>query len=96
MQRCPRCGKPLFEFFKAACGLVLCGECWDEYIFTEEGKLEYLLGICRGEYAATEFDNDFLKEVARSWEANKRILQDCVPNALYVKAEAKAHVFRNL
>ena len=46
--------------------------------------------------AAIEFDNDFLKEVVSSWEANKALLRDCIPNALYAKADVKALVFRNL
>ena len=55
------------EFFRTAYGTVLCEDCWDKYILTEHGKLEYLLGIVRAEYPSTEFDKDFLREAAYSW-----------------------------
>lgn len=68
---CVNCDKTLGrDFFKTAYGDFLCEDCWDDYICTQAGKLEYLIGICRGEYPASDFDADFLGEVAVSWMIN--------------------------
>ena len=40
---------------------------WDEYILTEKGKVEYLIGICKGDYPVSDFDADFLIDVSSSW-----------------------------
>jgi recombinational DNA repair protein (RecF pathway) len=69
--RCANCDKTLGrDFFKTAYGDFLCEDCWDDYICTQAGKLEYLIGICRGDYPADDFDTDFLGEVAVSWMIN--------------------------
>lgn len=64
------------EFFRTAYGTTLCEDCWDKYILTEHGKLEYLLGICRRDYPASEFDKDFLREVALSWVNHRHELEE--------------------
>jgi hypothetical protein len=68
--RCANCDKTHGEFLKTAYGDFLCEDCWDEYINTEAGRLEYLIGICRGDYPVDEFDADFLGAVAFSYKIN--------------------------
>lgn len=58
------------EFLRTAYGYYLCEDCWDDYICSDEGRLEYLIGICKGDYSASDFDADFLCDVARSWWLN--------------------------
>jgi recombinational DNA repair protein (RecF pathway) len=69
--RCANCDKTLGgDSFKTAYGDWLCEDCWDDYINTEAGKLEYLIGICAGDLPVEEFDADFLYEVAKSYRIN--------------------------
>lgn len=72
--RCANCDKTGVEFLKTAYGDFLCENCWDDYINTEAGKLEYLIGICRGDYPASEFDSEFLGEVVVSWMTHYHML----------------------
>jgi hypothetical protein len=67
---CCNCAKYTSNYLKTAYGYFLCEDCWDDYICTDEGRLEYLIGICRGDYPASEFDADFLCDVAESWKKN--------------------------
>ncbi len=69
--RCANCDKTLGgDSFKTVYGDQLCEDCWDDYICTEAGKLEYLIGICFGDLPVEEFDADFLGEVAKSYQKN--------------------------
>ena len=96
MMHCKKCGRTACEQFETAYGDTLCEHCWDEYICTKEGKVEYMLGICRGDYPAAEFDDGFLKEVAASWKANADVLRTRVPAELFSKAFIKAEIFSKL
>lgn len=86
--RCANCDKTRGEFLKTAYGDFLCEDCWDDYINTETGRLEYLIGICNGDYPASEFDAEFLCEVAKSWMINYNML-DFTPQQR-VEIEEKA------
>lgn len=67
MNCCANCGREDKTFFKTAYGPWLCEDCWDDYLMTDNGKVEYLIGICNGDYPMSNFDADFLGEVAMSW-----------------------------
>lgn len=67
---CTNCGKTQGEFFKTAYGDLLCENCWDDYICTETGRLEYFIGFCREDYHPDEFDADFVCEVVKSYRIN--------------------------
>ena len=70
---CNNCYRPDDEcdfLFKTAYGDFLCEDCWDDYICTEAGMLEYFLGFCRGDYHPDEFDADFVYEAIKSYELN--------------------------
>ena len=68
--RCANCDKTRGEFLKTAYGDFLCEDCWDDYINTETGRLEYLIAICNGDCPIDEFDAEFLGEVAKSYMIN--------------------------
>lgn len=93
---CEKCAKPLGEYLVTATGECLCEDCWDEYICTHEGKVEYILGIARGDYPAAEFDDDFLKSAAKSWFEQKDIMRAVVPAKLWSIADLKAQIFIKL
>lgn len=67
---CANCDRTFGKFFKTAYGDRLCEDCWDDYICSDTGRLEYLIGICRGDYPIEEFDADFLGGVAKSYRIN--------------------------
>ena len=69
--RCANCDKTLGgDSFKTAYGDWLCEDCWDDYICSDVGRLEYLIGICHGDLPVEEFDADFLGSVAKSYRLN--------------------------
>ena len=68
--KCVNCEKTSGEFLKTAYGDYLCEDCWDDYICSEVGMLEYFIGICRGDYPTSEFDADFLYEAVKSYRIN--------------------------
>lgn len=66
---CEKCGKELKgEFFVTAYGEKRCPDCYDDYLMTDKGKVEYLIGICQGAYPVSDFDADFLGHVAVCWK----------------------------
>ena len=86
---CANCGENNCDLLKTAYGDQLCEDCWDDYICTEAGMLEYLIGICKGELPLSEFDADFLCGVAKSWVTNCKAL-DLTPGER-LELEEKAH-----
>lgn len=67
MERCEKCGKVLGEYFMTAYGEKRCEDCWDDYLMTDRGKVEYFIGICNDDYPMSDFDADFLGHVAVCW-----------------------------
>ena len=67
MIRCAKCGKEIHVAYTTAYGVMLCGECHDDYLMTDEGKVEYLISIAVGECPMSDYDADFLGHVASCW-----------------------------
>lgn len=87
--RCANCNKTRGEFLKTAYGDFLCEDCWDKYICTNVGKLEYLIGICREDYPAEDFDAEFLGEMAVSWRTNHNMLDLTPQEKFEIETKAK-------
>ena len=86
---CANCDKNHGEFLKTAYGDFLCEDCWDDYICSDVGRLEYLIGICYGDIPVEEFDAEFLGEVVKSWMINYSML-DLTPQQRYdIEQKAK-------
>ena len=68
MKYCDNCDQMGLALTKTSYGDYLCEHCYNEYINTEEGMLEFLVGICNDELDPEMFDADFLGEVAKSWQ----------------------------
>lgn len=96
MVRCNKCNKALGEYLLTAYGDAICEDCWDKYIMTDEGKIEFLLGICLGDYPAADFDDEFLLEVVASWNANKERIRDNIPEGLFHRCDIRAEVLAKL
>ena len=86
---CINCGKTKGEFFKTAYGDTLCAECWDNYINTDNGRLEYLIGICYGDLPIEEFDAEFLGTVAISYMTHYDLLDLTEEQRLELEKKAK-------
>ena len=72
---CANCDKTLGgDSFKTVYGDQLCEDCWDDYICTEAGRLEYFIGFCREDYHPDEFDADFVYEAVKSYKINYNML----------------------
>lgn len=71
---CANCDKNTGELLKTAYGDMLCEDCWDDYICSDAGKLEYFIGFCREDYHPDEFDADFVYEAIKSWKINYSVL----------------------
>ena len=67
MERCAACGKELKSFSETAYGTKLCVDCWDDYLMTDRGKVEYIIGIVTGELDLKDFDADFLGHASVCW-----------------------------
>ena len=85
---CVNCGKTRGEFLKTAYGELLCEDCWDDYICSDAGKLEYFIGFCREDYHPDEFDADFVYEAVKNWKLNSNML-DLTPQQI-AEIETKA------
>lgn len=70
MDYCIECGFQSEDTFRTVYGEVLCEDCWDDYLCSKRGKVEYFVGICSGELPVEEFDADFLGSVAKSYMIN--------------------------
>ena len=90
--RCAYCDKTLGgDSFKTAYGDWLCEDCWDDYICSDVGRLEYLIGICFGDLPVDKFDADFLGEVVKSYMINHNKLN--LTDEQKAKLEEKAKEF---
>jgi hypothetical protein len=89
MGYCANCDAHRKELLKTAYGDFLCEDCWDDYINTEAGRLEYLIGICNGDYPADDFDAEFLGEVAVSWMINYSKLDLTIQERFDIEQKAR-------
>ncbi len=67
MKTCKKCGKPLGSYTTTAYGEDRCELCFEDYLMTDRGKVEYLLGLTTGELDIKDYDADFLGHVAVCW-----------------------------
>ena len=88
MSCCEQCGRRQAELLKTVYGEFVCEDCWDDYICTDKGRVEYLIGICAGDYPASDFDADFLGYVAVSWREHRD--EVCCPPLEIAEIEEKA------
>lgn len=67
MERCAKCGKPLRSFSRTVYGENRCLECFDDYLMTDKGKVEYFVGLCTDELDIKDYDADFLGWLGVCW-----------------------------
>lgn len=85
---CYNCGKTSDRFLTAY-GEYLCEQCWDDYLFTDAGKVEYIIGICRGDYPMDYFDADFLCHCAAMWHKYRAKLSISTVDIITIQFKAQ-------
>lgn len=90
---CDKCLKPVESRLLNAYGALLCEDCWDDYLFTDEGKVEYIIGITRGDYPMEYFDADFLGLCATQWNKIRTSLILLMTRLLVSKIWQNAQVY---
>ena len=70
---CANCEKRIGVFMFTVYGGLLCEDCAEQYLDTEDGHVEYILGIVEGEYSINDFSPDFLGHCVVQWNANKHM-----------------------
>lgn len=89
MERCAKCGKVLRTFSRTAYGENRCPECFDDYLMTDRGKVEYLIGITSGELDIEDYDADFLGHVAVCWNKYKEKLNISIQQVIAIEEKAE-------
>ena len=91
MKHCIKCNRKVDDLFESLYGETMCEFCWDDYLMTDKGKVEYLVGIVRGDYPMDYFDADFLGHVAVCWKKYRaEILPLTLSEIQVIDAKAKA------
>ena len=68
MNVCEKCGKKTYDLLTTVYGDIRCEDCWDDYLMTDRGKVEYFVGICREDYPMSDYDDDFLGRISSCWK----------------------------
>ena len=91
MNCCTNCYRPEdeCELLKTTYGDMLCEDCWDDYICSDAGKLEYFIGFCREDYHPDEFDADFVYDAVKSYRINYDQLELTDKQRLELEEKAK-------
>ena len=69
-EKCNHSGRVLLTLYKE----YLCEDCWDRYLASSKGKVEYFVDAANEIYPLSEYDPDFLGEGAVSWNKHKHEL----------------------
>lgn len=88
--RCSKCDKALGEYLVTAYGEVCCEDCWDDYLMTDRGKVEYIIGICRGDYPMSDFDADFLGWISSCWKTHRDEINLKLSDLYEIETKARA------
>lgn len=73
---CCDCGCGLMgDFYDTVYGHRYCDMCYDEYLFSDMGKLEYLASLVRGEMSPSSLDAETLGEIAVAWKHYHHLLE---------------------
>ena len=90
MEFCSKCGKQLKgEFFRTLYGDFRCADCYDDYLMTDRGKVEYIYGLHAGDYSVSDFDADFLGWVSVCWNKYRDELDLTLADLYEIEAKAK-------
>lgn len=61
------CCKAETALLKNAYGQYLCTDCWNDYLTTERGQVEYVIGATSGEYKGEAFSHIDRRYITNAW-----------------------------
>lgn len=68
---CDKCLTPSTNRILNIYGALICEDCWDDYICTPEGSVEYLVGIAKADFPPSSLDADFTCYAVVQWYKNR-------------------------
>jgi hypothetical protein len=83
---CEECDCTNTTVQKNVYGKYLCADCWATYLTSEEGLVEYYLGIANGAYSDDSFSAADLASIVSSWAANKNRLNKTAAEIALIEA----------
>lgn len=89
MSCCVKCGKPVEKLMVTAYGDMRCPDCFDDYLMTDRGKVEYFIGLTTDELNLNDYDADFLGHVAVCWKKYRAHLDLTIAEVKLIEAKAK-------
>ena len=87
---CDNCGRYTEEKLTSVYGVQMCEECWDDYLFTDEGRVEFIYSIVMGDCQLSDFDADFLAEASAQWQKNRDQFDMSVAELKLIEGQAKS------
>ena len=75
--------------YKNAYGHYLCTSCWHRYLATENGQVEYVIGLAFGEYKITAFSEKDRALIVKAWNSYKGQLGKTADEILLIENAAK-------
>lgn len=86
---CEKCGKQTLDTLINVFSEELCGDCWDDYLMSDRGKVEYFIGIVKEELPIEDYDADFLGHVSVCWNKYKGELNHASTMMTFYEEKAK-------
>ena len=86
---CEKCAKQTNDTLVNVFSEELCEDCWDDYLMTDRGKVEYFVGIVKEELPIEDYDADFLGHESACWKEYKNQLNHSSTMMAFYEAKAK-------
>ena len=86
---CEKCAKQTNDTLVNVFSEELCEDCWDDYLMTDRGKVEYFIGIVKEDLPIEDYDADFLGHVSACWKEYKNQLNHSSTMMTFYEAKAK-------
>ena len=93
IENCSKCYREFDynDLQMTAFGEQLCDECWEEYLLTDKGTVEYMIGFAYGQLSPKFFDADFLGHVSTCWKKYCNELTLFKAEIKYIENWAREH-----
>ena len=72
---CNKCSTTTTVLNKNVFGEYLCDACWNSYLTSEQGLLEYYIGLADGAYKVSAFSTDEKKAIKEAWTKYKDLVE---------------------
>lgn len=83
------CCKSEAVLYKNAYGQYLCTDCWNDYLTSDRGQVEYMIGVASGEYKRSSFSNEDCTAIQLAWFAYQDELGKTAEELSLIEAAAR-------